>query len=289
DTSSTSNNIIVNLSSVQLSNSAISLLEKGLSFCPDTSPVNEYQLHLDLHNFARNLRLREHFYEHTSSRPIHPFRESNHFTPPASKDLNLDLYIKAVQRDVINQCKRGNPSGAKSNLKPDEQDSLESLQQREDIVIKPADKGGAIVIMDASMYKAEALRQLSDINFYKTLTQDPTEKFATSIQRILTRLHKDKKIDGHLLNFLAPTNCKPGRFYLLPKIHKPGNTGRPIVSSNGTVTENLSSFVDYLIKDLPETFASYVKDTNHFFKNHRRDRHPPERAIGNTGCFFPLH
>ncbi|CAN7986166.1 unnamed protein product, partial [Ixodes hexagonus] len=120
--------------------------------------------------------------------------------------------------------------------------------------------------MDTSMYKTEALRQLSDINFYKALTQDPTAEFTTSVTRILTRLRKDEEIDGHLLNFLTPKNCKPGRFYLLPKIHKPGNPGRPIVSSNGTVTENLSSFVDYLIKDLPETFASYVKDTNHFLQ-----------------------
>lgn len=51
---------------------------------------------------------------------------------------------------------------------------------------------------------------------------------------------------------------------MLPKIHKPNNPGRPIVSANGTVTENLSCYVDSLIRNIPATFQSFVRDTNHF-------------------------
>lgn len=51
---------------------------------------------------------------------------------------------------------------------------------------------------------------------------------------------------------------------MLPKIHKAGNPGRPIISGIGTVTEIISSFIDSLIKDIPPTLPSYVKDTNHF-------------------------
>ncbi|CAN7947414.1 unnamed protein product, partial [Ixodes hexagonus] len=264
--SSITENTIVNLSSVELSHSDLCLLRKGLSFCPDTNHINEYQLHLDLHNFARNLRLREHFHESVSSHPTHPFRQSSSFTPFASKDVNLDVYVRAVQKDVLVQCKRKNSNAKASNLQPDEKKSLEDLQQRDDIVIKPADKGGAIVIMDTTMYKTEALRQLNDTNFYTALPSNPTASYATTITRVLKRLRKDEKIDEHLLNFITPTDCKPGRFYLLPKIHKSGNPGRPIVSSNSTVTESISSFVDYLIKVLPETFDSYIKDTTHFLQ-----------------------
>ena len=39
----------------------------------------------------------------------------------------------------------------------------------------------------------------------------------------------DKKVKG----FLVPHYSRAVRFYLLPKIHKPGNPGRPIVATNG--------------------------------------------------------
>lgn len=49
-------------------------------------------------------------------------------------------------------------------------------------------------------------------------------------------------------------------------LHKLNNPGRPIVSGINTVTEKISSLVDSLIKDIPPTFSSYIKDTNHFLK-----------------------
>lgn len=74
---------------------------------------------------------------------------------------------------------------------------------------------------------------------------------------------------------MLPQNSKPGRFYLLPKIHKDNNPGRPIVSSNGTATEKISSFIDYLIKDIPQSFPSYIKDTGHFLREVSGIKVPP--------------
>ena len=39
-------------------------------------------------------------------------------------------------------------------------------KKRKDIVIKAADKGGAVVVWRADLYQKEALRQLSDTSFY---------------------------------------------------------------------------------------------------------------------------
>jgi hypothetical protein len=41
------------------------------------------------------------------------------------------------------------------------------------------------------------------------------------------------------MEYLTPEDRKPGRFYLLPKIHKKNNPGRPIVSANGHPTEKI--------------------------------------------------
>ena len=48
------------------------------------------------------------------------------------------------------------------------------------------------------------------------------------------------------------------------RVHKPGNPGRPIVSSNSHPTERLSHFVDYHLQPLVHKLPSFVKDTNDF-------------------------
>ena len=72
-------------------------------------------------------------------------------------------------------------------------------------------------------------------------------------------MHRDQIIDDHTKRFLLQTDPKPGRFYILPKIHKQGNPGRPIVSSNSHPTERISQFVDYHLKPLVQTTQSLKK------------------------------
>ena len=65
--------------------------------------------------------------------------------------------------------------------------------------------------------------------------------------------------------FLIQSYPKPRRFYILPKIHKTGNPGRPIVSSNSHPTERFSQFGDHYLKPLVHTTQSFIKakDTSH--------------------------
>ena len=77
-------------------------------------------------------------------------------------------------------------------------------------------------------------------------------------------MHKDKLINDKTKQYLIQSDVKPGRFYILPKIHNPGNPGRPIVSSNSHPTERMSHFVDYHLQPLVHKLPSFVKDTNDF-------------------------
>ena len=77
-------------------------------------------------------------------------------------------------------------------------------------------------------------------------------------------MHDDGFIDDKTREYLIQTDVKPGRFYILPKVHKPGNPGRPIVSSNSHPTERISHFVDYYLQPLVHKLPSFVKDTNDF-------------------------
>ena len=59
-------------------------------------------------------------------------------------------------------------------------------------------------------------------------------------------------------------NPRTPTFYLLPKIHKKDNPGRPIVNGIGSVTEKISAYVDTFLRKYTPRIPSYIKDTTHF-------------------------
>ena len=64
--------------------------------------------------------------------------------------------------------------------------------------------------------------------------------------------------------YLTPSNPRTARFYHLPKLHKPGNPGRPIVSSCRAPTKRISEFADYHLQPLVKQLPSYLRDTKDF-------------------------
>ena len=140
----------------------------------------------------------------------------------------------------------------------------------QEYVIKPADKGGAIVIWSTTDYEKEALSQLNDNKYYEKIQAQP-DMIITAQTNTITNYVKDLfkfgDIDYKTLKYLLPPS--PPRipiFYLLPKIHKPNNPGRPIISGCDSPTDRLSSFIDTHLKPLCSSLPSYIKDTNHFLQ-----------------------
>ena len=68
-----------------------------------------------------------------------------------------------------NQNARFQTAGLKNKPIPLEKEALFSLRQRKDVVVKPADKGGAAVVRACDLYIQEAERQLSDSAYYQKL------------------------------------------------------------------------------------------------------------------------
>ena len=120
--------------------------------------------------------------------------------------------------------------------------------------------------MDKVDYLEEANRQLMDERFYKKLDSDPTEEFSTKITQELKIMKENSHIDKNTFDYLKPDKPKVGRFYLLPKIHKVNNPGRPIVSANGHPTEKISEFVDFHLRPHVEALPSHLKDTTDYLQ-----------------------
>ncbi|XP_041453720.1 uncharacterized protein LOC121406912 [Lytechinus variegatus] len=272
--------LVVNLSSSPLSQAETSLLSKGLKFCPTPPEVEQIALSQDLSTFYRRIRLKEFFLDEPPSDP-EPFYRKSTWTPPKNRVPSLETYIQqAVSSQVCSTDTLD--TRAHDNLPREERQALSSLKNRSDIIIKPADKGSAVVVMDRQQYINEAMKHLNNRSHYALLDSDPTCNFSLQIQSTLNDMKDNKHLSEKAHKFLSPTNAKPARFYLLPKIHKPGNPGRPILSGNGSPTENISLFVDYHIKPLVSRAPSYIHDTPDFLRklNDIKDQIPETAIIG---------
>jgi hypothetical protein len=151
------------------------------------------------------------------------------------------------------------------NQSPNEQQALTELQKLPHTVIKPADKGGAIVIWPEDQYIKEAHRQLTNTKHYTTINHNPIPPLVKQITDYLHTLHTSRVIDPTTHTFLLPhLPPRTPLFYMLPKIHKPNNPGRPIISGCDSPTEKLSIFVDHYLKQLVPHTPSYIRDSNHF-------------------------
>ena len=65
------------------------------------------------------------------------------------------------------------------------------------------------------------------------------------MEELWVEMKKHNVVDQNLYLSLLPTLSVLGRLYFLPKVHKQGNPGRPIILGNVIATEKFSAFVDF--------------------------------------------
>jgi hypothetical protein len=97
--------------------------------------------------------------------PLPRYKKKSSWNPKPSKNTTLESFIDLVTHYVQTAASTNIPTH--NNLTPAEKGAIQELKERDDIVIKPADKGSAVVLMDKVDYLEEANRQLTDERFYK--------------------------------------------------------------------------------------------------------------------------
>ena len=153
----------------------------------------------------------------------------------------------------------------KKNLTKEEYQSIKSLRNHPDIIIKPADKGSATVILDKDNYIAEGERQLQNEQFYEETNSDLTGEVIYRVNLFCKQYVAKRTNSQKTSSYLTTDIDRTQQFYLLPKIHKDINNppGRPIVSGSGGPTEKISQFVDHFIGPLVPLSRSYLRDSTH--------------------------
>uniref|UniRef100_H2ZRS4 C2H2-type domain-containing protein n=1 Tax=Latimeria chalumnae TaxID=7897 RepID=H2ZRS4_LATCH len=158
------------------------------------------------------------------------------------------------------------PQATPGNLTRKNTAALRNLRCNDDIIIKPVDKGIAIVIWGKSDYIAEASRQLLDPITYQQDNEDKTNQCNEDVRSFVCNGWAQGIINQETCEYLIVKKPSLGRFYLLPKIHKNKTPcpRRPIVSGSGSCTEGISCYVDKCLKGFIEKVPAHLHDTIHF-------------------------
>jgi len=306
----------MNLSSETLSEAQISVLDKGLTFIPSTRFIPYTRLLECKNRNIRSIKLRDYFYK-KPQRNYNPNAFQNLFKPqstfiPTTDKLSPEA-IKAVQaisdytaRMIKGRLvKNGNPSlgplvrlpPMRPNITKAEARAITELKSNKSIVIKPADKGGAVVVMNRNLYEQEGLRQLTNPKYYTEIPETVCTDTVERINEILTHLNNIGFINDDQYSYLfALVPAEPRSFYLLPKVHKDKAKwpnpqmpeGRPIVADCGSETERICKFIDFFLKPLSNYHPSYIKDTYHFVAKIRGQK-IPDNAFLVTGDVTALY
>ncbi|XP_053545722.1 calpain-1 catalytic subunit-like [Bombina bombina] len=191
------------------------------------------------------------------------YKNPSTFYPIQSRGNTIETFYRRVEADLrtLNHTKKP----VKSNLNIHEQQALRSLSDNMNIVIKQADKGCSVVVMNRSSYIAEALRQLEDTSSYTKLRGDPTNVFQRQLMHLLDGALEEGFIDNDTCQYLYVKHPVIPIFHHLPKVHKTIENvqGRPIVSGIGSMLEHLSEWLDDLLQPLVIALRSYIRDTKH--------------------------
>jgi len=245
-----------------LSESENRLLQKGLLFVPTIKhfPINEIVAAKD--EICRKIKIKDFFQDSVQNNYSYEKKLQNksNWQPPTSKITEETIKTASkinCETTKLLQSLPGTSNGSlilpgKMNIDREETLALKSLKNNDNIVIKSADKGGAIVIMDKDAYIREGNRQLQDPKYYRKLEEPIYPKNATKINAILEDLLHRRIIEKKQFDYLRADaeTSRPRLFYLLPKIHKDKKSwpqlnqpsGRPIISDINSESYHVSEY-----------------------------------------------
>ena len=140
---------IINFSGHQLNCNEISILRKNTKFCPIPISFNTMVEKNDVSIFCGKLKLAEFFYDCSDSNNDESFvKPKSFFSPPSGRLDSLDatmMTLKGMPTPAIKTVK-------KYNVTLSERQAIESLSNNKNLVIKEADKGVAVAVINADFY-----------------------------------------------------------------------------------------------------------------------------------------
>ena len=221
-------NWVIKLSSRSLSDAEIALLKKGLNFAVTPANIPATEIIAKVETAVRQLDAEQ-----------------------------ADTVRKAVN-GILQQAEPPGP-----NITKEMRDALKSLKEDESIMVLPADKGRASVVMDTATYRAK-ISTLIENGPYQLLNKDPTDRLTRKLSEKLLTLKRNEHLSEAVYNKIRPRHKQPPRIYGLPKIHKADVPLRPIVSCVNTFAYDLSAYLANILSPLTGKSEFTVTNSAHF-------------------------
>lgn len=222
-------------------------------------------------------------------------RNKSDFTPPKNRNNALEKFISNLENTPIStrniKCKE--------NVSQQQREAIKRLSEDRSIVIKEADKGGSVVIMDTEHYKTMAYSILNQNEYYEHLEKDPHRINMSAYTKLVDK-YKDILTEKEK-NYLLQFESKESNFYGLPKVHKSAQIAskckehstpnieisnvtdlklRPIIAGPECLTHRLSNLIDILLRPFTKQVKSYLRDSMDFL-NHLPERVPEETTLAS--------
>ena len=140
------------------------------------------------------------FYGTRSTKPKEHFTAKSTWNPPCqNEDINKILEQLEDFSSITNKHR-----DSMGNLSESQLVAISTLKRNPSIIIKPADKGSATVIMSKKNYIAEAERQLSHQKHYAKLDTPVYPQTAVRISATLDKLRRTGYISKKQREYLEP-------------------------------------------------------------------------------------
>ena len=264
-----------------------SLLNRALNFAVLPLKLDITQVLVDFNRFARAVIWQEYWFgrqkEEQYTKPIFKSHKTNlpkNYSSPAS----LKIFLSSIKSEIMDPRNRQHEE---CNLPPEEIHALKELirlQRERIIIIKAADKGAGIVILDFQDYLKSCYDHLlssipgQDLEeeenpklYYEPVNEFALENAKNKIIDTLKEAFENNIITKEEFAMMNPKEKNASKFYCNYKVHKQIKQGqippvRPIISGSGSITENISLYVEHHIKDLAMKHPSYLQDTPHFLR-----------------------
>ncbi|XP_073448827.1 uncharacterized protein [Aquarana catesbeiana] len=155
------------------------------------------------------------------------------------------------------------PKRTINNLSLAQQSALKNLMEKEDLVIKPSDKGGNVVLMNREDYINMCLHILNNQEWYQQVPAQKLIEARSNYLTIIDQAYQQGLIDKDTREFLEVKWPITPTFYSLPKVHKNivNPPAHPIISGIGSHTQTASQYVDGYLRPHVTSLPSYLKDT----------------------------
>ena len=211
-------NLVVNLSTVDVPDEALVVLAKGNKFCV-SSRIGNTELHQSADLFISNLAKKHKQVSLQMERTLMAENSTEEpetiadksivkFNPklliPSDKDHFSDCtdpLIQSISNDLHGIINNKKKKPLISNLNDDEARGLKwlkSVVEKRELTITQADKGGAIIILDANVVHSLIIKELERVDIYEKLDGSPIERIQKSIEEMTLHMVENGMIDDDM-------------------------------------------------------------------------------------------